>query len=257
MTKMQRKPTQFKPIHPVRKQLTPTQNVLAPIPRKLLDSPEISPSLVSNRDLQSSNNSLLSNSTRGCTPSNSLLAGSSVKRSSERKVFGKAKVDKSGAFPTADHGRDSGIGIQESASTKKNKPGVSIFRRRKSENKEVTRPQSMGACKRDSVSSKCLEGRDSLQIQVEELAQRLRTSVEGSDDLRKRLAMISKYYEGTVHRLSENIVSLKKEQASMQGDLTKQIKNIDRERLVAIKRAELLIKEEQMAKFKRKQRQRL
>ena len=133
---------------------------------------------------------------------------------------------------------------------KKAKSGVSIFRRKKSESKDNVSPQSNETRKRESVSSKCREGRDSLQTQVEELSQRLRTSVEGSEDLRKRLAMISRYYETTVERLSENIVSLKKEQAAMQGDLTKQIRSIDRERLVAIKRTELLLKEQQIAKFK-------
>ena len=169
-----------------------------------------------------------------------------MKHCSETILFGKPKIDKSGAFPTNEYGTN----------TKNNMPGKNIFRRRKTEHNHEASPQTKEVSKRPSVSSKCLEGRDSLQAQVEELSQRLRSSVEGSDDLRKRLAMISRYYETTVQRLSENIVSLQEGQVAMQGDLTKQIKSIDRERLVAIKRTELLLKEQQIAKFKRKQKQR-
>jgi hypothetical protein len=120
------------------------------------------------------------------------------------------------------------------------KCGMSLFRRRKGPKKE--------ASKRLLVAEKSRADRDSLQAQVAELAQRLRTSVEGSNELRSRLAMISRYYESTVHRLHENIASLKREQAAMQHGLTNQIKSIDRERHVAIKRYEMIVKEQHIAK---------
>ena len=129
--------------------------------------------------------------------------------------------------------------------------GASLFRRRKLQHKDVTTKRQTRLLVSDDRKKKVGDGSQSLQSQVEELAQRLRSSVEGSEDLRKRLAMISRYYETTVHSLHENIVSLKKEQTSMQVDLTKQIKRIDRERLVAIKRTHLLMKEQEIARFKK------
>ena len=130
--------------------------------------------------------------------------------------------------------------------------GASLFRRRKALHKETTTKRQSHLLAENDRKKKTQDCGQSLQAQVEELAQRLRSSVEGSEDLRKRLAMISRYYESTVHSLHENIVSLKKEQTSMQVDLTTQIKNIDRERLVAIKRTQLLLQSEEIARFKKK-----
>jgi len=79
------------------------------------------------------------------------------------------------------------------------------------------------------------EESQSLQEQVQVLAKRLRDTTEASDDLRLRLAMISRYYKTTVHRLHEKIAAMKAAQATMQIDLTRQINAIDRERLLAIK----------------------
>jgi len=123
--------------------------------------------------------------------------------------------------------------------------GASLFRRLKARQKVLTTKRQSRQLAHTEQKEEALCKGQSLQAQVEELAQRLRSSVEGSEDLRKRLAMISRYYETTVHSLHENIQSLKKEQASMQADLTKQINSIDRERLVVIKQNEHYFQKEQ------------
>ena len=90
---------------------------------------------------------------------------------------------------------------------------------------------------RTNIVVKKISESGSLQAQVEELAQRLKLSVDNSEGLRKRLAMISYYYENTVRRLQDNIVSLKKEMAKMEADLVKQVASVDRKRRNATKKS--------------------
>jgi hypothetical protein len=122
--------------------------------------------------------------------------------------------------------------------------GVPLFRRKKHLRKEDAMKQA---------SSRRREDSSSLQAQVEELAQRLRASMEGSEGLRRRLAMISHYYESTVRRLQENIVSLKKEKEQIERDLVKQVESVDREKRCAIKKAQMLLrqKDEEIANLKK------
>ncbi|CAB9502921.1 expressed unknown protein [Seminavis robusta] len=217
---------EFRPIQPGPSMVTKPQVVAAPVPRKA-NSPS-TPQIQSEKEAKE--NKTVTNPPK-----------------SRERICLMRTVEKTGAFPTLGSNEKTSLTSRSSESescANQSKSGISaIFRRRKGNKKE--------SVKRPSCAEKARENRDSLQTQVDELAQRLKNSVEGSEELRLRLAMISRYYECTVHRLHENIVSLKKEQAAMKVGLTKQIKSIDRERLLAIKRNELMVKEQQIAKFRR------
>jgi hypothetical protein len=78
----------------------------------------------------------------------------------------------------------------------------------------------------------------SLQKQVDEMNERLVASMKASEELRKRLAMISRYYENLVRRLQENMVEVKSDRARMETDLVKQISSIDQASHMAIEALE-------------------
>jgi chromosome segregation ATPase len=78
----------------------------------------------------------------------------------------------------------------------------------------------------------------SLQKQVDEMNERLFASMKASEELRKRLAMISRYYENLVRRLQENMVELKSDRAHMETDLVNQISSIDMASRMAIEALE-------------------
>jgi hypothetical protein len=67
----------------------------------------------------------------------------------------------------------------------------------------------------------------SLHKQVGEMNERLIASMKASEELRKRLAMISSYYERVVRRLQENMAELKSDRVRMEIDLVNQISSID------------------------------
>jgi len=95
----------------------------------------------------------------------------------------------------------------------------------------------------------------SLQEQVEEMSQRLTSSIASSEELRRRLAMLSQYYEGVVNDLKDSIVDIKEERMQMEFDLTRQLSSIDRENKTAVSHleAKLKEKEEQMEVLKQQQ----
>lgn len=74
----------------------------------------------------------------------------------------------------------------------------------------------------------------SLETQVDEMNERLLASMKASEELRKRLAMISRYYENLVRRLQDNMAELKSDRARMETDLANQISSIDLASQVAI-----------------------
>jgi hypothetical protein len=82
----------------------------------------------------------------------------------------------------------------------------------------------------------------SLQKQVDEMNERLLASMKASEELRKRLAMISRYYENLVRRLQENMVELKSDRARMETDLVNQIASIDLASQMAIEALETELK---------------
>jgi predicted nucleic acid-binding Zn-ribbon protein len=82
----------------------------------------------------------------------------------------------------------------------------------------------------------------SLQKQVDEMNERLLASMKASEELRKRLAMISRYYENLVRRLQDNMVELKSDRVRMETDLVNQISSIDLASQMAIEALETELK---------------
>lgn len=64
-----------------------------------------------------------------------------------------------------------------------------------------------------------------LDAQVEELHHRLKASMETAEELRRRLAMVSCYYETTIRRLQSRLMATKFDQANMEERLLRQIAN--------------------------------
>lgn len=97
----------------------------------------------------------------------------------------------------------------------------------------------------------------SLQAQVEELSQRLMASVRASEELRKRLAMITHYYETTVQQLHENVTSEKKNKKRMEKDLVRQIAILDKSKQATIQKLAMRLrqKEEEISVLKKKTQQ--
>jgi hypothetical protein len=82
----------------------------------------------------------------------------------------------------------------------------------------------------------------SLQKQIDEMNGRLLASMKASEELRKRLAMISRYYENLVRRLQERMVEMKSDRVRMETDLVNQISSIDLASQVAIEALETELK---------------
>jgi len=83
----------------------------------------------------------------------------------------------------------------------------------------------------------------SLQKQVDEMNERLVASLKASEELRKRLAMVSRYYETLVRRLQESIVEMKFNQERMETDLVHQISSMDHSRKKDIEAFEAELRE--------------
>jgi hypothetical protein len=83
-----------------------------------------------------------------------------------------------------------------------------------------------------------------LRIQVEAMQETLQASTHTADALRKRLCMISCYYENIIRSLQDNIVALKVERNQIEVDLTNQVLRIHREKRAEIKRLEIALEKE-------------
>ena len=78
-----------------------------------------------------------------------------------------------------------------------------------------------------------------MRKQISQLHKMMKTSLSTSEKLRKRLAMISRYYEGIIRKLQEQVVETKTEKKSMEVQLASQISAIDHEKRVMIMQLEL------------------
>jgi len=81
----------------------------------------------------------------------------------------------------------------------------------------------------------------------------MKTSLSTSEKLRKRLAMISRYYEGIIRKLQEQVVETKKERKSIEVQLANQISTIDHEKRVSIMQLEVKLrrKDEEITRLRR------
>jgi hypothetical protein len=78
-------------------------------------------------------------------------------------------------------------------------------------------------------SSKELEHSGFLQEQVQEISQRLMSALDTSEELRRRLAMLNRYYESTVVALEDKLATSKADRFQLEFDLTRQIAALERE----------------------------
>jgi hypothetical protein len=78
-------------------------------------------------------------------------------------------------------------------------------------------------------SSKELEHSGFLQEQVQEISQRLMSALDTSEELRRRLAMLNRYYESTVVAVKDKLATSKADRFQLEFDLTRQIAALERE----------------------------
>jgi hypothetical protein len=92
-----------------------------------------------------------------------------------------------------------------------------------------------------------------MKEQIDQMQEMMKSSLTASEKLRKRLAMISRYYESIIQKNQEKMAHMKNEKRRMEGDLINQISSIDHEKRVAIIKLEskLRQKEEEIAALKR------
>lgn len=88
--------------------------------------------------------------------------------------------------------------------------------------------------------------------QISNLHEMMRTSLEASEKLRKRLATISKYYEGVIGKLQEQVVDCKMEKSRTEVELRNQLSQADLDRRMAVSQfeAELRWKDGEIARLK-------
>jgi hypothetical protein len=91
-----------------------------------------------------------------------------------------------------------------------------------------------------------------MKEQIDQMQEMMKSSLTASEKLRKRLAMISRYYESIIQKNQEKMAHMKNEKRRMEGDLINQISSIDHEKRVAIIKLEskLRQKEEEIATMK-------
>jgi hypothetical protein len=92
----------------------------------------------------------------------------------------------------------------------------------------------------------------SLQDHVQDMSQRMKSSIETSERLRSRLAMVSRYYENVLKQLQESLAKAKAERSRMEADLVDQITSMDMAKREAVHKLEtkLLEKEAEIRMLK-------
>ena len=77
-----------------------------------------------------------------------------------------------------------------------------------------------------------------LYLQMEQMSHRMHSAVATADELRRRLAMLSRYYESSMHTLRNELLEAKTNRDKVEFDLSRQIAVMDRERRQALEKAE-------------------
>jgi hypothetical protein len=72
-----------------------------------------------------------------------------------------------------------------------------------------------------------------MRSKIDQLHMMMRTSLETSEKLRKRLAMISGYYEGIILKLQEQVIEAKTEKSKIKADCNSKVSAIDYEKRIA------------------------
>jgi hypothetical protein len=93
-----------------------------------------------------------------------------------------------------------------------------------------------------------------MRHQIDQMHAMMKASLATSEKLRKRLAMISRYYEGIIRKFQEQVTEMKAEKKRIERDLVNRNSTIDHEKRVTIIQLEskLRKREEQVARLRRK-----
>lgn len=76
----------------------------------------------------------------------------------------------------------------------------------------------------------------------------MHSAVATADELRRRLAMLSRYYESSMHTLRNELVEAKSNRDKVEFDLSRQIAAMDRERRQALEKAEATVQQKRKEK---------
>lgn len=87
-----------------------------------------------------------------------------------------------------------------------------------------------------------------LYLQMEQMSHRMHSAVATADELRRRLAMLSRYYESSMHTLRNELVEAKSNRDKVEFDLSRQIAAMDRERRQALEKAEATVQQKRKEK---------
>jgi hypothetical protein len=92
-----------------------------------------------------------------------------------------------------------------------------------------------------------------MRQEIERMQEMMKSSVLTAGHLRKRLAMVSRYYEGVLRKLEERMASMKIANERMEIDLFNQISTIDHEKRVAVVKLEATLRQrdDEIARLKR------
>jgi len=91
-----------------------------------------------------------------------------------------------------------------------------------------------------------------LYLQMEHMSHRMHSAIATSEELRRRLAMLNRYYESSIRKLQEEVVDAKASRDQMEFDLSRQIATIDRERRQAVEKVEAATKKRKERKSNKK-----
>jgi hypothetical protein len=109
-------------------------------------------------------------------------------------------------------------------------------------------------CKQQRGSSSRTNDITMMRQQIDQLHSMMKSSLSTSEKLRKRLAMISRYYEGIIQKLQEQAAEIKAEKSRLKVDLDNKISTIDHDKRVTIIHLEskLRQRDEEVARLKKK-----
>ena len=82
-----------------------------------------------------------------------------------------------------------------------------------------------------------------MRSKIDQLHTMMEVSLETSEKLRKRLAMISRYYDGIIGKLQRQVIEIKAEKAELKANFNSKISAVDHEKRIAIMHLENKLRE--------------
>lgn len=104
------------------------------------------------------------------------------------------------------------------------------------------------SCHRKPIVSIIQEDEGTMEettLHMTQISQQMETSIALSEELRRRITLLSRYYESVIAELLKKLVDMQSDRDQGTMDFTEQIKILDRERKHAIDRAESVLRQNQ------------